>query len=219
MTQTKGPDLNKRCSAAALSPAARQVQVAVLTAVAETGQAPARADLERIARRHTADPATVLAELARCDVIVFDTHGEIRAAYPFSPAPTGIQVRWAGGPVTYAMCAIDALGVSAMLGQPVTITAAEPGTGRVITVEADRDRGQWDPREAVVFAGATADACCPAADRACGYINFFTSAQAARDWAYGHPAITGTVLGQAQALRQGVAEFGGFLQNIGEGFD
>ena len=88
MTQTKGPDLNKRCSAAALSPAARQVQVAVLTAVAETGQAPARADLERIARRHTADPATVLAELARCDVIVFDTHGEIRAAYPGASCKT-----------------------------------------------------------------------------------------------------------------------------------
>ena len=88
MAQTKGPDLNKRCSAAALSPAARQVQVAVLTAVAETGQAPARADLKRIARRHTADPATVLAELARCDVIVFDTHGEIRAAYPGASCKT-----------------------------------------------------------------------------------------------------------------------------------
>jgi len=36
--------------------------------------------------------------------------GEIRAAYPFSPVPTPIQVRWAGGPVTYAMCVIDALG-------------------------------------------------------------------------------------------------------------
>jgi hypothetical protein len=34
------------------------------------------------------------------------------------------------------MCAIDALGMSAMLSHPVTITAAEPGTGRTITVEA-----------------------------------------------------------------------------------
>lgn len=36
---------------------------------------------------------------------------------------------WAGGPTAYAMCAIDTLGMSAMLGRPVTITAAEPDTG------------------------------------------------------------------------------------------
>ena len=65
------------------------------------------------------------AELAGRDVIAFDADGEIRAAYPFSPTPTPIQVSWEGGPAAYAMCAIDALGISAMLGRPVTITAAE----------------------------------------------------------------------------------------------
>ena len=45
-----------------------------------------------------------------------------------------------------------------------------------------------------------------------GYINFFTSARAARAWADHHPAVTGTVLRQAQALRRGVTEFGAFMQ-------
>jgi hypothetical protein len=110
------------------------------------------------------------------------------------------------------MCAIDALGVSAMLGRPVTITAAEPGTGRVITVHADRDQARWDPRRAVVFAGATSGDCCHAADRSCGYINFFTSARAARTWAKANPAVTGRILGRAGALSAGVAEFGGFMR-------
>jgi hypothetical protein len=127
--------------------------------------------------------------------------------------PTAISVSWPGGPATYAMCAIDALGVSAMLGRPVTITASEPGTGRVITVETDGVRAQWRPGSAVVFAGATADECCASADRSCGYINFFTSPRTARQWARQHPAITGTVLDQAKALAQGIAEFGAFLQN------
>src|SRR6266516_1292063 len=113
----------------------------------------------------------------------FAQTGEIRAAYPFSPSPTPIRVSGEGGPVTYAMCAIDALGISAMLGRPVTITAAEPGTGRVITVHADGDHARWDPQGAVVFAGTTGDNCCHAADRTCGYINFFTTARAARTWA------------------------------------
>lgn len=212
MTQTTGPELNKGCGVAALTPPARQVHLAVLAAFAETGRPPARGALERIARAGGADPAAVRAELAGRDVIAFDSDGEIRAAYPFSPAPTPIQVSWEGGPVTYAMCAIDALGISAMLGRPVTITAAEPGTGRTITVHADRDRARWDPRRTVVFAGATGTDCCHAADRTCGYINFFTSTRAARAWARANPAITGETLRQTRALRRGVAEFGAFMR-------
>lgn len=212
MTDSTGPDLNKCCSAAALTRPAREVHLAVLAALAETGRALGRGDLERIAHGHGADPAAVLAELAERDVIAFGADGHIRAAYPFSPVPTPMQVSWADGPVAYAMCAIDALGMSAMLGRPVTITATEPGTGHIVTVHADRDRARWDPEGALVFAGATGDEGCPSADRTCGYINFFTSPQAARTWADHHPAITGAVLNQAQSLRQGVAEFGAFMQ-------
>jgi Alkylmercury lyase len=89
------------------------------------------------------------------------------------------------------MCAIGALGMSAMLGRPVTITAAEPDTGRIITVHADSSRARWRPRTAVVLAGSAGDACRPAADRSCGYINFFASRRAARAWARRHPEVTG----------------------------
>jgi len=212
MTQSAASGLNKGCSVGALTPPARQVHLAVMAAFAETGRAPARGELERTARAHGADPAAVLAELAERDVIAFGEAGEIRAAYPFSPSPTPIRVSGEGGPVTYAMCAIDALGISAMLGRPVTITAAEPGTGRVITVHADGDHARWDPQGAVVFAGTTGDNCCHAADRTCGYINFFTTARAARTWAQANPTITGAVLDQARALSEGVAEFGAFMR-------
>ena len=172
MTQPGALDLNKGCSVRALTPPARQVHLAVMAAFAGTGRAPARGELERTARAHGADPAAVLAELAARDVIAFGADGEVRAAYPFSPVPTAIQVRWAGGPLTYAMCAIDALGISAMLGRPVTITAAEPGTGRLITVHAHRDQARWNPRRAVVFGGETGDRGGLSVDRTCGYINF-----------------------------------------------
>ncbi|MGH3160085.1 MAG: alkylmercury lyase family protein, partial [Streptosporangiaceae bacterium] len=129
-----------------------------------------------------------------------------------SPAPTLVRVSWAGGPVAYAMCAIDALGVSAMLGRPVTITAAEPGTGQVITVEVDRDEARWSAPGAVVFSGTTGSTSCSSADRSCGYINFFTSARAARDWSAQHPGITGKILDQARALRNGIAEFGTLMR-------
>ena len=191
MTPPAALGLNKGCSVGALTMPARQVHLAMMAAFAETGRAPARGELERTARVHGADPAAVLAELAAHDVIAFGADSEIRAAYPFSPVPTAIQVRWADGPLTYAMCAIDALGISAMLGRPVTIIAAEPGTGCIITVHAHRDQARWHPRRAVVFAGEAGDRGCLSVDRTCKYINFFTSARAARAWGATAPASPG----------------------------
>ena len=162
------PDTNGGCRADGLSGPARQVHQAMLAAFARTGQPPARSELERLARSHGASPDAVLAELAEADVMAFAAGGEIRAAYPFAPVRTPIRVSRADGPAAYAMCAIDALGMSAMLGRPVTITAAEPGTGRIITVRAEGRQARWHPRTAVVFAGSAGNACRPSADRSCG---------------------------------------------------
>jgi hypothetical protein len=197
-----------------LSGPARQVHQAVLAAFITTGQPPPAAELDRLIRPG-GDPAQVRAELTQADLLAFTPGGEIRAAYPFSPAPTPIRVRWDGGPQVHAMCAIDALGTSAMLGRPITITATEPGTGRAITVTVDGDLARWAPRTAVVFAGEAGDECCPSADRCCGYISFFTTGRAARAWARRHPEVTGTVLRRAGALRIGIDTFGALLQPAG----
>jgi hypothetical protein len=204
------PDLAVR--AARLSGPARGVHQAVLAAFAATGQPPPAAGLDRLIRAAGGDPHRVRAELTEADLLAFTAHGEIRAAYPFSPAPTPIRVRWDGGPDVHAMCAIDALGMSAMLGRPVAITASEPGTGRAITVTVDAGQARWAPRSAVVFAGDAGDPGCPSVDRCCGYISFFTTGRAARGWARRHPEITGTVLRRDGALRTGIETFGALLQ-------
>ena len=50
---------------------------------------------------------------------VTDEH--VVVAYPFSAIPTPFVVRLAAGPERYACCAIDALGIAPMLGQPVHV--------------------------------------------------------------------------------------------------
>lgn len=200
------------CRAESLTGPARQVHQAALAEFARTGQPPARSDLEQLAHSLGTSADAVLAELASADVIAFSPGGQIRAAYPFSPVPTPIRVTWPGGPAVWAMCAIDALGMSAMLGHPVTITAVEPDTGRAITVHADGSQARWHPRTAVVFAGSAGDAGRPAADRSCGYISFFTSRRAARAWARRHPEVTGRLLTREGALGIGITEFGSLLQ-------
>ncbi|WP_219418051.1 alkylmercury lyase family protein [Pseudonocardia nigra] len=216
MTDRPDLELNKCAAAAALTPPARQLHRWALTAFAETGHAPSRADLERMARDHGIDPDLVLAELTGRDVLAVDEQGKIRAAYPFSPVPTRHRVTWDGSAGVYAMCAIDALGISAMLGLPVTITSTEPGTNHSVTVQVDHHKAGWEPETAVVFAGSTADTCCPSVDRTCSHINFFTTPKAAHDWAASNPAITGVFLDQDQALTNAIVEFGALMQPINQ---
>lgn len=210
MTMQDGPKLSKSRDAARLSAAGRRVHRAILEAFIAAGLPPEPAELDRIGAQAGASPAAMREELSGLDVVAFDEAGRVRAAYPFSPTPTGIRMSWPGGPQVFSMCAIDALGTSAMIGRPVTITAAEPGSGAGIVVEVDGDAAVWRPDTAVVVVGQEGgDACCgPSVDRTCGTINFFTTEDAARAWTAAHPAVSSRILSGDAALAEAVDEFG-----------
>jgi Alkylmercury lyase len=110
----------------------RAVHQAVLRSFVHTGAAPGLPGLARHAAPF--EVSQVLAELADGDFLCLDRAGQITAAYPFSAVPTRHQMRISGGPAVFAMCAIDALGVSAMTGVPVVIESADPATGEPVTV-------------------------------------------------------------------------------------
>jgi hypothetical protein len=131
------------------------------------------------------------------------------------------------------MCAIDALGMSAMLDRPVTVRSTEPDTGRQITVTVHNGRTAWSPDTTVAVVGATratADCCPPnggapadigsaanigsAADVSCGVMNFFTDHATAAEWLVAHPEVTGEVLPRERALRLGITLFGHLLDPL-----
>lgn len=63
-----------------------------------------------------------LAELDEQDLI-WIRDGQVVLAYPFSAVPTAFMVRLAGGRERFACCAVDALGVAPMLGEPVRVVS------------------------------------------------------------------------------------------------
>ena len=209
----------------------RAVQQQVLHSFAATGHAPPAADLAETAGRHGTTAGAVLSALHAGDYLHVGPDGQIRAAYPFSGVPTPHLVDIDGGPRAYAMCAIDALGMAAMLGTGVTITSADPRTGTVVTVTVRADgKTAWRPVTAVVYNGRliSGDACGPipggpagpaSAEMCCGYMNFFGTRASAEAWASAHPEITGEILGQAAALRLGVDIFGRSLEGRSDGSD
>lgn len=197
-----------RC--APLGGGVRVVHHAVLRAFAETGRPPQLAVLEAAAVPLGVSAREVLATLAAEDFLTLDDHGRIAAAYPFSAQPTGIEVTLPSGVSVASMCAIDALGIPAMLGTDAVIDAADPVSGEAIRVTVTGGAARWEPTSAVVFYGARAEPG-PSAAVCCGYLRFFAARESAERFAAQHPEATGRVLDQDEAHALGEEIFGPML--------
>jgi hypothetical protein len=174
------------------------VQQAVLRYFAATGRAPEPAELEAAAATAGRTAREVLAELDREDFLALDQDGRIRAAYPFSTIPTPHRVRITGGAEVWSMCAIDALGIAAMLATDAVITSVDPVTGETVTVTSTGGSAVWEPAAAVVFVGRRPCAG-PAASVCCDVLNFFSDAHSARR-GQGH-ILTSSVTSSARTRR------------------
>jgi hypothetical protein len=204
-----------RTRALPLDPVESAVQRAVLRAFAATGQPPTRGDFAVVTMGSGRSSAEVLTALHEVDAIRLAPGAQITVAYPFSATPSRHRVRIGAhgkdGVDVFAMCAIDALGVSAMTGQDTLIESVDVTTGQPVTVTmSSGGDSSWAPVGAVVFIGADAGGG-PSADCCCDYLNFFSSWDAAHAWASAHPHVPGQILDQAEAEELGVRLFGHLL--------
>jgi Alkylmercury lyase len=188
----------------------RAVHQAVLRAFAGTGRAPDPAVLEAVAAPLGASARAVLAALAAGDFLTLDEDGQVDAAYPFSARPTGIEVTLPAGVTVASMCAVDALGIAAMLGCDTVIGSADPVSGEPVRVAIASGTATWEPESAVVFYGARAGGGASAAV-CCGYLRFFATRENAEAFASRHPEAPGRVLGQQEARALGEEIFGPLL--------
>ncbi|WHT23369.1 alkylmercury lyase family protein [Crossiella sp. CA-258035] len=191
-------------------PAAYAVHQAILRAFAATGRPPSREQLQPVAASEGATADSVLTRLHDADVIRLDPAGAIRIAYPFSSVPTRHHVRLATGLTVSAMCAIDALGMPAMLGTDATITSIDPVTGDRVVITVHNGRYNWEPATAVVFSSA-ATGTGPSADCCCDDINAFTTPATAHLWMSKHPSTPGELLDTTTAEHLGRQIFGALL--------
>ncbi len=186
----------------------------VLLALAQTGQPPTGTELGAWAGELdlALDPA--LGALAAAELVFLDsTGGRITGGVPFAATPTAHQVRIAGGPVVSANCAVDALGIGAMLECDTDVRSTDPHTGEAITAISRAGQWSWQPTGAVVFVGSTSDG--PAegqrlTESCCPVINFFTTADNAHTYQQEHH-LTGVVLALPDAAAAGALVFGDLL--------
>lgn len=191
---------------AAAGPDARTVYGVLLPAFAASGRPPgpdALAAGTGVARDHV---GVALAELAAADLVALGPDGDVLGAFPLSAVPTRHRVHVDDRPVLHAMCAVDALGIPAMLGAAGTITSTDPATGQPIEVRIGTD-GTLDvsPPEAVVVVARTGDG--PLASACCSVIDFHSDRAAAED-VLREPGTRGGVLTVPEAHALGVLLFG-----------
>jgi hypothetical protein len=188
----------------------KTIHQAILRTFATTGQPPGPAALETLTTGSARNAASVLTALHDLDAIRLGPDATITVAYPFSTAPTRHRVQISNRVEVYAMCAIDALGIAAMLDENTRIDSTDPTTGHSVTVTTARGTTNWQPAEAVVFLGATAGGG-PSADYCCDHLNFFTDHTAATAWTTSHPDIPGEILTHTQAEQLGARLFAALL--------
>jgi hypothetical protein len=196
---------------ARLPASARALHRAVLTHFACRGGAPQAADLAAAARELGINGAAALRVLAEVDLVHTrrDT-GAVTVAYPFCGQPTAYRVRLGAGVQVWAMCAIDALGIPAMLDTDAWISGVDPVTGGRVEVSVTAALVRPVPAHAVVVlpTGGGVGRC---ADCVCPDITFHRDAGSARVWLTGR-GIAGRVLSVFDAAAAGAAVFGGLLR-------
>ncbi|MFE2958840.1 organomercurial lyase [Nocardia tengchongensis] len=201
-----------RADARPAGPNSHAVHQAILRSYADRGRPPTIDELSEAVAEQDVPTSAVLQELHDADVIRLDENGAIASAYPFSTAPTPHQVRIADGPVVHAMCAVDALGLAAMLDTDIEVTSSDPLTHAPITVTIRDQHLSSDPASAVVFVGGQATQG-PSADTCCSYLNFFIDRSTAARWATDHPDIGGEILDLPQAHTLGNQIFANLIES------
>lgn len=194
---------------------------AVLRGFAATGRAPPIAALAAASGIATRSVPGRLESLRRRDLVVLAEDGRVAAAYPFCERRTPHRVMFAapgGAPEVFALCAIDALGIGAMLGRATVVasTCAECARAvRIATGARGRALDRVDPEGAAVWSGIRYAGGC-AATSGCAVKLFFCSAEHLDAWrTRTEPDGAGFRLTIGAALQVGAALFGPMLRHAG----
>jgi hypothetical protein len=144
----------------------------------ETGRAPTPDEFARRLNIPQQEADRLLEELQACGesvgggILRVPGSELVAVAWPLSNVPTGITVTVAGGKRAFARCAIDALGVSAMLEKRTVVEGTARDNGHALRVVVDGARiVEANPAELVVVRG-----------NGCDNMSFFSSRAAGDAW-------------------------------------
>lgn len=196
---------------AALPGPVQQLHRHILEGIATTGTPPTRLQLTGWADELSIELSPALRALTDTELIFTDTERTaVTGGVPFAANnDSAHRVHIAGGPAVAANCAVDALGIPAMLGRDAEIHSTDPHNGEPVVATSRAGTWQWQPESAVVFVGSNGSSG-PLTQSCCPVINFFTDEDNARAYQRQHH-LDGDVLTMPEAAEAGALVFGDLL--------
>ncbi len=98
------------------------------------------------------------------DDLIRIQNDHIDVAYPFSASPTLFVVRWPDARERFACCAVDALGIAPMIGQPIEIRSRCHHCAEPLALSSAPDGAGPEGSEIMLWIGQRADDRCKIAD-------------------------------------------------------
>lgn len=178
---------------------------AIIDHIVSDGVPPPDDVLARMARTTPNRVAMIRNALAQQDWLTLDDDGAVATIYPFSLTPTGITVT-IDGAERHALCAIDSLGVAAMLQRPVLISASCMDCGIPIVISATPQEVEGvAPPGTVVTARYASGA---GVQARCHIMRFACSSSHGRRWLDAHGDPDDVLLPVEQAFELASQQFG-----------
>jgi hypothetical protein len=169
----------------------------------EQGRAPTPAEFAKRLKLSQPDANALLDEMQACGesvgggILRVPQSELIAVAWPLANVPTGITVTVPGGKPAFARCAVDALGVSQMLGKKTTVEADARDNGARLKITVDgAELVSAEPAGVAVVKG-----------EGCDNMSFFSSRDAAERWRKAHGG-EGELMTLADAVKRGAKIFG-----------
>jgi Alkylmercury lyase len=176
----------------------------------ELGRAPTPEEFAQRMKLTQPEADRLLDEMQACGesteagILRAPTSELIAIAWPLANIPTGIIVTVDGGKPVFGRCAIDALGVSEMLGKKTTVVEAvarDNGSPLRVVVSGQRIVSA-EPAGIVIVKG-----------RGCDKMSFFSSKEAGEKWQKEHDG-EGTLFTLANAVKHGADIFGSYSEGL-----
>jgi hypothetical protein len=176
----------------------------------ELGRAPTPAEFAQRMKLTQPEADELLDQMQACGesvengILRAPTSELIAIAWPLANIPTGIIVTVDGGKPVFGRCAIDALGVSEMMGRKTTVVEAvarDNGTPLRVVVSGQQIVSA-EPAGIVIVKG-----------RGCDKMSFFSSKEAGEKWQQEHDG-EGTLFTLANAVKHGADIFGSYSEGL-----
>ena len=202
-----------RIARANLTPQENEIRKFILKSFAKDGKPPSdRQIMDGLKITSAADVERTIEKLYHADILA-KKDGVIISSYPFSAAETRHRVLFKDGHQVFALCAIDALGIHAMLGEDITVESHCVECDRELRIIIEGSKIVSSTPEGIVVYVNDGNVCGRVSDTCCPHINFFCSDDDLCQWMWENPQFeNGEPYTLDEALEYGKNIFGEMLK-------